>query len=129
MFDVILMLSLCFRLGELLTFGVQVYPLEIALTSQLLQVFFMFLAINALLCQNAFTVSPISCTLLRLASLLALLFGEFDFWFAQAFLQVIVIIVVIVGDYSFTISHIPLMISLFLPRPLCFWNICHNMPY
>jgi hypothetical protein len=74
MFDVILMLSLCFRLGELLTFWVHVYPLEIALSSQLLQVFFMFLAIYALLCQNALTVSPIARTLLRLASLLALLF-------------------------------------------------------
>ena len=72
MFDVIFVLSLCFRLGELLTFGVHVYPLEISLTSQLLQVFFMFRAINALLCQNAITISPIACTLLRLASLLAL---------------------------------------------------------
>ena len=123
------MLSLCFRLGELLTFGVQVYPFEIALTSQLLQVFFVLFAINALLCQNALTVSPIARTLLRLASLLALLFGEFGFRLAQAFLQEVVIIVVIVSDDALTIAHIPLMISLSLYRPLCFWNICHKMPY
>ena len=122
------MLSLCFRLGELLTFGVQVYPFEIALSSQLLQVFFMFLAIYALLCQNALTVSPIARTLLRLASLLTLLFGEFDFRLAQSFLQEVVIVVVIVSDDALTIAHIPLMISLSLYRPLCFWNICHNMP-
>lgn len=129
MAHIVLMLSLCFRLGELLTFGVQVNPLEIALSSKLLQVFFMFLAIYALLCQNALTVSPIAGALLRLASLLALLFGEFGFRLAQSFFQEVVIIVVIVCDNSLTIAHIPLMISLSLPRPLCFLSICHNMPY
>ena len=129
MFDVILMLSLCFRLGELLTFWIQVYSFEIALSSQLLQVFFMFLAINALLCKNAITVSPISRTLLRLASRLALLFGEFDFGFAQSFLQVVVIVVMIVCDDALSIAHIPLMISLSSYRPLCILSICHNMPY
>ena len=123
------MLSLCFRLGELLTFGVQVYPLEISLSSKLLQMLFMLFAIYALLCQNALSVAPIAGALLRLASLLALLFGEFDFRFAQSFLQEVVIIVVIVSDDALTIAHISLMISLSLYRPLCFWNICHNMPY
>ena len=53
---------------------VQIDALEVTRTSQLLQTFFMFLAINALLCQDALTVSLIARTLLCLASLLALLF-------------------------------------------------------
>lgn len=74
MAHIVLMLSLCFCLGELLTFWVQIDALEITRTSQLLQMLFMFLAINALLCQDALTVSLIARTLLCLASLLALLF-------------------------------------------------------
>ena len=70
MAHIILMLSLCFRLGEFLAFWVQIDALEITHTSQFLQMLFVLFAINALLCQNALT-------LLRLASLLALLFGEF----------------------------------------------------
>ena len=129
MIHIIFVLSLCFRFGELLTFWIQVNPFEVALSSQLLQVFFVLFAIYALLCQNALTVSPIAGALLRLSSLLSLLFGEFGFWLAQAFLQEVVIVVVIVSDDALTIAHIPLMISLSSYRPLCFWNICHNMPY
>ena len=46
MAHIVLMLSLCFCLGELLTFWVQIDALEITRTSQLLQMFFMFLAID-----------------------------------------------------------------------------------